>query len=318
MIKYQNFNESKGISDVIENELYKIWINIKDKIEKCENSSFILSLDDGIKVKNSKLNWIFTKNNINICNANILLDNSYIDVDKYLNNIEINLDIKVYNMDDEFLYYIESVLFHELLHLYQHYNIKINSKFRSESFSIGSILPQLRKNIKTNYGNYILDILYFSLSHELSAQLHQYYFYKRKDTTYSRIFENNLKSFILKKTLSIDESNELKYIKNNILNSIKYYSTNKKYIKNISKSLWNENNIDIFLNKLSDIVKNKVKWIDKKIELIDSKIIKDREIRYDETISLPTNWDQHDIWDPFEIQQFIVENLNDCKIIDGI
>jgi len=125
-------------------------------------------------------------------------------------------------------------------------------------------------------------------------------------------------SYFSIKKLNDDELKELIKIKNHILNSIDFYSTNKKYKKDISKSLWNESNIDIFLNKLSDIVKNKVKWIVKKMKIIDSKILKDDEIRYDETISLPTNWDDHENVEKYEIYSFIKENLNDCKIIDFI
>jgi hypothetical protein len=81
--------------------------------------------------------------------------------------------------------------------------------------------------------------------------------------------------------------------------------------------LWDFNDVIDFINELSDIVKYKVKWIDKKIKLIDSKTdnISENNIRYDITISLPTNWEEHD---KFEIQRFIKNNLNDCKIVNGI
>ena len=112
------------------------------------------------------------------------------------------------------------------------------------------------------------------------------------------------------------ESKEIEMIKNHISKSIKYFS-NKEYIKDVKKSLWNFNDVIDFINELSDILKYKVKWIDKKIKLIDSKIdnISENNIRYDITISLHTNWGDHD---KFEIQNFIKNNLNDCKILNGI
>jgi len=309
ILNYFNFNESKSISNSCEKVLNDIWKLINDDIKNIKSGSCKLNILE----PDFKVDGLMVKYNVNIGK------NNYCDATAYFPKSSINLDIDVVDMDDEFLYYIESVLFHELLHLYQHYNLLLNNKFRPESFSIGSILPQLKKIVKTEYGNYILDILYFSLSHELSAQLHQYYFYKKKNKDYKKIenIKQLLSSFSIKK-LNDDELKELIKIKNHILNSIDFYSTNKKYKKDISKSLWNESNIDIFLNKLSDIVKNKVKWIVKKMKIIDSKILKDDEIRYDETISLPTNWDDHENVEKYEIYSFIKENLNDCPIINNI
>lgn len=318
ILNYLNFNESKGISNSCELILYKIWKNIDSDINNIKDGSFNIDINEkDFKVKNLIINYNFLIDSENRCDAISHLEKSFIDKN-HLNNVFIDIKIRINKIDDEFIYYIKSVLFHEILHIFQHYNIKNDNKFRPESFSIGSILPQIRPIIKSIYGNYILDILYYSLSHELSAQLHQYYFYKKNNKDYKRI--KDIKDLLFKfkiKQLDKIEYKEIETIKNHILNSIKYYSNNKNYIKDIEISLWN-NDVELFLDKLSDILKYKVKWIDKKIKLIDKKIhneLNESNIRYDITISLPTNWD--DI-ERYNIDNFIKNNLNDCKIIQGI
>lgn len=318
ILNYLNFNESKGISNSCELILYKIWKNIDSDINNIKDGSFNININEkDFKVKNLIINYNFLIDSENRCDAISHLEKSFIDKN-HLNNVFIDIKIRINEIDDEFIYYIKSVLFHEILHIFQHYNIKNDNKFRPESFSIGSILPQIRPFIKSIYGNYILDILYYSLSHELSAQLHQYYFYKKNNKDYKRI--KDIKDLLFKfkiKQLDKIEYKEIETIKNHILNSIKYYSNNKNYIEDIEISLWN-NDVELFLDKLSDILKYKVKWIDKKIKLIDKKIhneLNESNIRYDITISLPTNWD--DI-ERYNIDNFIKNNLNDCKIIQGI
>lgn len=320
IINYNNFNESKGISDSCENILYKIWDLIENNITnfKSSNLKFEINETDFI-CKDVILNYNISMCEENICKGQTIVKDSIID-NGYLINSIINIDILVKNLDDEFIYYIKSVLFHELLHLFQHYNILIGNKFRPEFFSIGSILPQLRNIIKTNYGNYILDILYYSLSNELSAQIHQYYFHKKNDKNYDKIIEirNLLYDFKIRK-LNESEYKEIETIKKHILNSIKYYTNNKYYKKNIEKSLWNKD-VELFIEDLSNLLKEKVKWIDKKIKLIDVKLeeLNESSIRYDLTISLPSNWDEHELIDKLEIYNFVKQNFNDCPIIDNI
>jgi hypothetical protein len=231
--------------------------------------------------------------------------------DNYLLNVKILFNVKYQVIDDAFLYYIKSVIFHEILHVFQNYNLKINDKFRPESFSIGSIIPQIRSYIKTKYVSYIIDILYYSLSHELSAQLHQYYIYKIDDREYKRLDEiKNLLNNFKVKELDSDESNELEYVKNHILGSIKYFTNNKNYKKDIESSIWNKNNED-FLNGLSNLIKYKLKWVDKKIKLINSK----KMIDYSETF---TYYGDLQDYKYLKFSLFIEENLNNCPIIDNI
>jgi len=319
ILTYQNFNESKGISNSCEEVLNEIWIDIESNVSSMISNKKVFNIDkDDFKVKNIIVEYKIEKGNDRFCKAASNLKTSYLK-NGHLNDVSISLNIKITDeIDDEFIYYIKSVLFHELLHIFQHYNILLNKKFRPESFSIGSILPELRKLVKTKYAEYILDILYYSLSHEISAQLHQYYLYKTNHKNYDKLndIKKLLSSFMIKNDLNEEESEELNLIKQHILGSIKFYTTNKEYKKNISKSLWNENDNNIFLNKLFDLVKVRIKWIDKKLKLIDSKF--NKPITYHETISLPSNWDDHDLNDRWEYYNFIKENLNDCKIIDGI
>lgn len=311
IVRYENFNESKGISDSCEKITNSIWNDIENDIINTDNISkkFTFSEDD-FKLKDIHIDFIFNEDKENICYAITDLKNSIIE-DNHLLNVKILFNVKHDTIDDAFLYYIKSVIFHEILHVFQNYNLKINDKFRPESFSIGSIIPQIRSHIKTKYVSYILDILYYSLSHELSAQLHQYYIYKIDDREYKRLDEiKNLLNNFKVKELDSDESNELEYVKNHILGSIKYFTNNKNYKKDIESSIWNKNNED-FLNGLSNLIKYKLKWVDKKIKLINSK----KMIDYSETF---TYYGDLQDYKYLKFSLFIEENLNNCPIIDNI
>ena len=311
IVRYENFNESKGISDSCEKITNSIWYDIEGDIINTNNISknFTFSEDD-FKIKDIQIDFNFNKNKENSCGAITDLKDSIVE-DNYLLNTKILFNVKYHIIDDAFLYYIKSVIFHEILHVFQNYNLKTNDKFRPESFSIGSIIPQLRTHIKTKYISYILDVLYYSLSHELSAQLHQYYIYKIDGREYKRLNEiKNLLTNFKTKDLDTAESIELEYVKNHISNSIKYFTNNKNYKRDIESSIWNKNNED-FLNGLSNLLKYKLKWIDKKIKLIDSKT----KIDYSETF---TYYGDLKNYKYLKFSLFIKENLNNCPIIDNI
>ena len=311
VVKYENFNESKGVSDSCEKVTNFIWDDIEDDIINANNISKKFTYSEGdFKLKNIQIDFNFIGDKENSCGAITDLKNSVIE-DSYLLNVRILFNVKYSIIDDAFLYYIKSVIFHEILHVFQEYNLKINDKFRPESFSIGSIIPQLRDIIKTKYVSYILDILYYSLSHELSAQLHQYYIYKIDDREYKKLDEikNLLNNFKIKE-LDSDEANELEYVKRHILGSIICEIFNKNYKKDIKSSIWNKNNED-FLNGLSNLIKYKLKWIDKKIKLIDSK----KMIDYSETF---TYYGDLEDYKYLKFSIFIKENLNNCPVIDNI
>jgi hypothetical protein len=311
IVKYENFNESKGISDSCEKITNLIWNDIEKDIGNSNNiSKKFTFVEDDFKVKDIQIDFVFNKCKENICNAIANLKDSIID-DDYLEHSKILFNVEYNEMNEPFLYYIKSVIFHEILHVFKNYNLKINKKFRTESFSIGSIIPQIRNDIKTKYVSYILDILYYSLSHELSAQLHQYYIYKIDNKEYKRLYDiKNLLSNFKIKDLDNKEEKELDYIKSHILNSIKYFTTNDNYKKDISKSLWVKNNIE-FLNDMSNIIKYKLEWIDKKIKLIDNK----SKVNYNETF---TYYGDLEDYKYLTFLIFIKENLNNCPIIDNI
>lgn len=311
IVRYENFNESKGISDSCEKITNSIWNDIEYDIISTNNISkkFTFSEAD-FKLKDIHIDFIFSEDKENICYAITDLKDSIIE-NNYLLNVKILFNVKYDIIDDAFLYYIKSVIFHEILHGFQNYNLKINDKFRPESFSIGSIIPQIRSHIKTKYVSYILDILYYSLSHELSAQLHQYYIYNIDGREYKKLDEiSNLLSNFKIKELDISESNELHYVKKHILNSIKYFTNNKNYKKDIESSIWNKNNED-FLSGLSNMIKYKLKWIDKKIKLINNK----QKVNYSETF---TYYGDIQDYKYLKFSLFIIENLNNCPIIDNI
>jgi hypothetical protein len=312
IVRYENFNESKGISDSCEKITNSIWDDIENDIININNISKRLTFtEDDFKLKDIQIDFVFNENEENICSAITDLKDSIIE-DNYLLNVKILFNVKYHLMDDAFLYYIKSVIFHEILHIFQSYNLRINNKFRPESFSIGSIIPQIRSHIKTRYVSYILDILYYSLSHELSAQLHQYYIYKMDSREYKRLYEikNLLIDFKIKE-LDSDESKELDYVKKHILNSIKYFTNNKNYKKDIESSIWNKKNNEEFLNELYSIIKHKLKWLDKKIRLVNGK----ERVDYSETFTY-----YGDLRDCkyLRFSLFIKENLNNCPTIDNI
>jgi hypothetical protein len=315
VIKYSNFNESKGISDSYEKSLYRIWDLIEDDI--ISKKSNIISIDineNDFKVRDLSLKYSITDSDDKNCYGITDVKNSKIE-ENYLINSKIEIEIIVNELDDEFIYYVKSVLLHELLHLFQHYNVLKGNRFRPESFSIGSILQQLRKNVNTKYGEYFLDILYYSLPHELSAQLHQYYLYNINNREYKKIDNilNLLRNFKTK-SLSTEEEIDISFIKKHILNSIKFYSDNRKYLSDIDKSLWNLTNNNLFLNEFKKLIDKRIKWIDKKISLINSKIYSKFDIKYNETVLLPSNWDDHDYFETKDIHKFISDNLIGCPL----
>lgn len=316
IVRYENFNESKGVSDSCEKILYKIWTIIEYDIVNLLTNEINFDIDEpDFKCKNINLKYDISKGDENLCNAQTHLKESRL-INGYLSDLVINIDIIYKELDDEFIYYIKSVLLHELLHIFQHYNIKIKNKFRPESFSIGSIIPQLRDIVRTKYGNYILEILYYSLSHELSAQIHQYYLHKINRREYKRIFDikNLIGNFKISK-LNKDEELDTMLIKKHIVGSINYLSSNKNYKSDIDKSIWNENDIYSFLEKFKKLMEYKVKWINKKIDLVNKKIENDKVIRYDENTTLPHDWEMYDI---SKRNNFIKENLSDSSNIEFI
>lgn len=316
IVRYENFNESKGISDSCEKITNSIWNDIEDDIINSKSSNLKFDIDElDFKSKNIILNYKISNGDINTCDAQTILKESKI-VDEYLTNVVININIICKEFDDEFIYYIKSVLLHELLHIFQHYNILSGNKFRPESFSIGSIIPQLRNVVKTKYGSYILDILYYSLSHEISAQIHQYYLYKVNNKYYKRIFDiRDLIDGFKTKKLEKDEESDLVLMKKHIVGSIDYFTSNKNYKYDIDNSIWNESNIYIFLNKFKKLLEYKVKWINKKINLVDKKIKDMKIIKYDENTTLPHDWN---IYDLSVRNSFISENLSDPSNIEFI
>lgn len=316
VIKYENSNESKGISDSCEKTLNKIWKDLEYDIVNLKTNELIFNIEESdFKCKKISLKYNISEGYENLCNAQTYLKESKL-IDGYLTDLYVNIDIVYKKMDDEFIYYIKSVLLHELLHIFQHYNIKTKNKFRPESFSIGSIIPQLRSIVKTKYGNYILDVLYHSLSHELSAQVHQYYLHKINHREYKRIFDikNLIENFKIIK-LNKDEEDDIIFIRKHIVGSINYLSSNKNYKNDINKSIWNVSDVYIFLDDLKKVMNYKSNWINKKINLVDKKISDSNIINYDENHTLPHDWIMYDL---HQRNIFIKENLSDSSNIEFI
>lgn len=247
-----------------------------------------------LKLKNLQIIILIKKGKQNFCDALCDVTKSEVDAD-YLKDTSITFEVEYVNLDEDFIKYIHSVIKHEVMHLYQVYSLKINNKFKPESWVIGSLIPTFRRFMKEKYTLHILHLLYYSLSHEIYSQLQQYYFYKKDDLEYTKINEiiKDLNSFQVKSELTEKEISEITNLKKFIVKGLKN-NNNKKWIKDVNKSIWNEDDILIFLQKLksyfeekSNIIKEKIKKIDKEFNL-EEKIIEDMNI----WISLTTNHDK--------------------------
>ena len=288
---YEFMNESK---ENVFDELSNIII---DKFNKGEYNFIIDEYSKSsdkrrFKIRELEVQFNLKKDNDNFCNGLCDVTKSEIK-DDYLTNSLITFDIGYLKLDDYFIKYIHSVINHEVLHLYQVYNLKINNKFKPESWVIGSLLPTFRRFLKEDYSKVILSLLYNSLSHEIYSQLQQYYFYKKDDLKYPKIEKiiGDLDDFVIKTNLSDNEISELLNLKNFIVKGLKNNS-NVKYRKDVDKSFWNENDIYLFLDGLnkyfkqkSDTIKSKVKKIDRELNF-ESKINDSLDI----WISLPPNF----------------------------
>lgn len=136
------------------------------------------------------------------------------------------------------------------------------------------------------------------------------------DKYYKRIFDiiDFINGFEIKK-LEGNEESDLILIKKHIVGSIGYFTSNKNYKYDINNSIWNESDIYIFLDKFKKLLGYKVKWINKKINLVDAKIKDMKIIRYDEDITLPHDWKMYDL----SIRNsFIKENLSDTSSMEFI
>jgi hypothetical protein len=308
---YEFMNESK---ENVFDELSNIII---DKFNKGEYNFIIDEYSKSsdkrrFKIRELEVQFNLKRDNDNFCNGLCDVTKSEIK-DDYLTNSLITFDIGYLKLDDYFIKYIHSVINHEVLHLYQVYNLKINNKFKPESWVIGSLLPTFRRFLKEDYSKVILSLLYNSLSHEIYSQLQQYYFYKKDDLKYPKIEKiiGDLDDFAVKTNLSDNEISELLNLKNFIVKGLKNNS-NVKYRKDVDKSFWNENDIYLFLDGLnkyfkqkSDTIKSKVKKIDRELNF-ESKINDSLDI----WISLPTNFEKtkinnFDIIDSIIIDVFI-------------
>lgn len=309
--------ERKSISDsceilqeTISKDLHNILINFNN-INLSNEFTYELSEND-LKLDNIKVIFNLYKYKENVCNSVARFNNSKMSND-ILSNIEIVLDIYISDKDEIYFNdYIDSVILHECLHIFQYYNISKNNKFRSSSWSIGVILSQFRNNFKSDYINNIIELLYKTLSHEIDAQIHQYYYFSKIGKKYNKIFDNikDIEKFNIKKLSNIEEI-ELNLLKDKIYQSIYYYSKNKKYIKKLNKSIWKETNNDKFLIDLKELFDIRLKYIKSKISSVDNRINEGNL----EFSSIPSaifhkDFNRMYLYDPIFFKNLLNENFN--------
>lgn len=279
ILGYDKFFERQGISDDLEKlndyVLTKVNIDFKSKEYIIDNFKSSLNNKRPISLNNLKINFKYYKHYENICNAITKINNVTYN-DDTLENIEIELNI--YYIDEnneEFIFYIKSVLFHELTHVYQLMQLYNSNKFKPSSWSISNLIPAFRKFMKSNYIQDLIEILYLSLDHEIYAQVHQYYLYRKSNMNYDKIFDiiDKLENFEIKSLTKLDEI-ELNKIKEYVLNSLKN-DKNTSYIINVDNSFWNEGVNSIFLIELKNHFKMKSNLLLKKIKRIDNRLNSD-------------------------------------------
>ena len=113
----------------------------------------------------------------------------------------------------------------------------------------------------------------------------RYYFYKKRNKTYNKIFNNidELKQF---KIFNITtENDEICLIRTVVYNNIKSLKINNKYKRDLNKSLWNEKNNDMFIIKLRELFLESVEYTERKIKQVDDKIIQLLENHNNSSIS---------------------------------
>jgi hypothetical protein len=298
LINYDDFLlESKGISDITLEYKNMIWKDLKNMISEYEkeqtkygkiftkifNEKY--NFDNTLfKIKNLQLNIKILKYHENVCNGIIYNKDCYIDDNNFLNNLIINLEIYVKNFDNIFLIEVESLLLHEMVHGFQIY--KSIDKSVDSNWLLGSMIPNMRNMIKNDSIKNILYLLYRSLKHELSAQIHQYYDYKLKSEKYEKIFTIiSLFENFNPCDISINDENikDLNIIRRNYINNLEDESPNNLYFRNVNfnwKKEITKDNIQKFLLMLNDIFKKSVKYLENKIKLVDNKLQESEIFKY--------------------------------------
>lgn len=287
--------EKQGISDICLEYKKIIWNNFLFNIKDDLLNNTINSLNytnrisnnfnfdkDMFKVKNLNIVFNLKQSDIYSCGGITNLEfASYDNETNTLKNPTITLTLVYNTLNKGFFNYVESVLLHEILHVYQRFNQK-NKKMDS-NWQLGSMIPRFRKESK--YINDILELLYYSLKHEMNSQLHQYYDLKQKNVKYKDIYDiiNKLDNFNISDIqINNDTIKELNYVRDNYLKSLVYNKPNNLYVKNIN-TIWkkeiNINNIIDFLNMLNTIFKKSSEYLKRKIEKINTKVTE--TIRYD-------------------------------------
>jgi len=309
--------ETKSISDSCEVLQEKIINDLENIINKFDKNVVVhnyYDLDEkDFKLKKLKVIFNLIKFNKNICNGITDLKNSKLE-DEVLDFVQVKFDIFIENKNDDYFNdFINSVVLHECLHIFQHYNILTNKKFRPSSWSIGVILNQLRGSFSDKINN-IIELLYESLLHEIAAQIHQYYYFEKKKKKYIEIYNtiNNLENFNIP-ILNENEMIELNYLKDKIYQSIIFYTTNKNYIKKLNKSMWIEKNNDIFLEGVKNMLSDRAKYIKKKMLKIDKKIKEDfdnLEYKTIPTTFLDKDFEKINNFDPHFFVKLLESKIN--------
>jgi len=299
LLKFYEFRVNKG--DNVFDELSEIIIDGIDggllyfEIREYSKSVGVRKL----KVKSLKITINKYKSKENLCNANIKVSKETSIEDDYLIGSQIEFNVFINDLNDDFKRYIHSVVKHEVLHLYQIYNLKINKKFSPESWTIGSILPLFNKTFKEEYTKKTIMNIYKSLSHEIYSQLYQYYFYKKDGLEYKKIGEiiEDLRGFVIEENLSDHQIIEINTMRKYILDSL-LKNGNRKWKGDVNNSLWKKGDVHQFLKSLKDLFIEKSNLIESKMRRIDKELSLDDKINemvneY-EYFSLPTNFDELD------------------------
>jgi hypothetical protein len=242
----------------------------------------------------------------NVCNAIADLGKSIYSDDTIINP-KIKLEIYFDDFDEDFKIYIKSVLLHEMLHVYQVYNMR-NKKMDS-NWNLGNTIISTRDYIYNPYVKEVSEILYYSAEHEIMAQIHQYFMFKtHNNKRYEKIFEIKQKleeydPYVMLNNVDDKLIKQLNLFRDIYNKRLILHKPNNKYYKNASlvwKKEITKNNINKFLDNINTFVKKSASFLDKKMKHIDRKT--EKEI-----------FEKYDIFGYYRYIEFLVENQNDIS-----
>lgn len=288
--KYKEYlTESKSISDITVEYTNILWDDISTLIENVKNDTESLNMiylkrynkiytlnDTQFKIKDLQVDIKIHKFKSNVCNGVADMQNISYDDNDVLYYPLLKLEIYFTEFDDDFERYIKSVVLHEMVHIYQVYNMR--SKKMDSNWHIGNTIISTKNKINNVYVKQLSNILYRASEHEIMAQLHQYFLYiSEYNKPYPYIFDiqKSLSEFDTSKYVIdadfIKDLNIFRYVYNK---RTEINKPNNKYYRNVSfvwKKVITYDNVHKFLKYVEDFVGKSLLFLNKKMKRVEEK-----------------------------------------------